>query len=64
MNEPAPEVSRAEIPCLNLRSKGMYHGSDEDDGMFWCCNTQESFGPDGAPTGKTECCKGRACYVG
>ena len=30
----------------------MYHGSDEDDGIFWCCKTQESFGPDGQPPPK------------
>lgn len=64
MDEPTPELARSETPCLNLRNKGMYHGSDEDDGLSWCCSTQESFGPDGLPTGKTECCKGRSCYVG
>jgi hypothetical protein len=64
MDEPTPETARSDVPCLNLRNKGMYHGSDEDDGMSWCCNTQDSFGPDGLPTGKTECCKTRSCYVG
>jgi len=64
MDEPTPETARSDAPCLNLRNKGMYHGSDEDDGMSWCCNTQDSFGPDGLPTGKTECCKTRSCYVG
>ena len=64
MDQPTPETARSDVPCLNLRNKGMYHGSDEDDGMSWCCNTQDSFGPDGLPTGKTECCKTRSCYVG
>lgn len=58
------------LPCRNLRSKEMYYQSygQEDDefssGLCWCAQTQEGFGPDGAPAGKTECCAGRGCYVG
>jgi hypothetical protein len=44
-----------------------YHGQVEDQfasGVYWCSKTQENFGPDGEPAGKTDCCAGRSCYVG
>lgn len=54
------------IPCRSLRSKEMYyHGSETDEfssGLFWCQKTHESFGPDGQPAAKPECCGNRACY--
>lgn len=41
--------------------------NDERDecssGIFWCGKTQDSFGPDGKPVGKMECCAERPCYV-
>ena len=53
--------------CRYLRSKEMFHQSDDDDayasGQFWCSKSQESFGPDGAVAGKSECCSSRSCYV-
>ena len=58
------------IPCQYLRSKEMYHqdlGQEEDQyssGLFWCGKTHESFGPDGQPAGKIECCAGRPCHLG
>lgn len=66
-SENSPETRPS---CHNLRSKEMFHQSfgQEDDafssGLYWCAKTQEAFGPDGQATGKTECCKGRSCYVG
>ena len=67
MNTPETKA-QFQIPCRNLRCKEMYyHGQEEDgfsSGIFWCSKTQEGFGPDGQPTGKTECCAGRTCYVG
>jgi hypothetical protein len=57
----APDV---QLPCRNLRSRAMYYQGEDEDGIFWCAQTQENVGPDGASTGKTECCNGRACYVG
>ena len=42
------------------------YGEAEDEcssGCYWCGKTQESFGPDGEPAGKAECCNGRQCYV-
>ena len=59
-----------QIACRDLRSKEMYHqspGQPEDEsssGIYWCGKTQENFGPDGQPVSKSECCAGRACYVG
>ena len=51
-----------------MRCKEMYyHGQQEDEyasGIYWCSKTQENFGPDGQPVGKTDCCAGRSCYVG
>jgi len=41
-------------------------GQDEDEfssGAYWCMKTQESFGPDGQPAGKIDCCAARACYI-
>ena len=61
--DPNQVETKLEFPCRNLRSKSMYYQAEDDDGIFWCAQTQESVGPDGAPTGKTECCNGRACYV-
>jgi len=55
--------------CRHLRSKEMYYQApeQEDDefssGVYWCGKTQETFGPDGEPCGKSECCSGRACWV-
>jgi hypothetical protein len=66
----APETSAPQLPapCRNLRCKEMYyHGQVEDEfasGVYWCSKTQENFGPDGEPAGKTDCCAGRSCYVG
>jgi len=57
------EAAEGQFPCRNLRGKAMYYQAEDDDGIFWCAQTQENVGPDGAPTGKTECCTGRACYV-
>jgi hypothetical protein len=64
--ESAPQF---EIACLNLRSKEMYHqaaGQEEDQfcsGLYWCGRTNETFGPDGQPVGKSECSGGRPCYA-
>jgi len=66
----ALENSSAELQahCRHLRCKEMYYqGNQEDEyasGAYWCSQTQENFGPDGEPAGKTECCAGRTCYVG
>lgn len=66
----SPLASRFQIPCPNLRSKEMFYMSpgQEDDafssGLYWCTRTQETFGPDGQPVGKIECCAGRACFGG
>lgn len=62
--EAEENAARSETPCRNLRNKAMYYGAEDEDGAYWCAQTQDSFGPDGAPTGKTECCSGRSCYVG
>lgn len=65
----SPQNADLALPCRNLRSKEMYYqpaGQEEDEfasGIFWCCRTQESFGPDGQPIGKRECCAGRGCFV-
>jgi hypothetical protein len=41
-------------------------GAESDDvftsDTFWCARTQEAFGPDGAPAGKSECQCERSCY--
>jgi len=66
----ALENSSAELQahCRHLRCKEMYYqGNQEDEyasGAYWCSQTQENFGPDGEPAGKTECCAGRTWYVG
>ena len=59
------------MPCRNLRSKEMYQcaaGEQEDEnyasGAYWCLKSHETFGPDGEPVGKAECCASRKCYVG
>lgn len=63
-------TARFQIPCPNLRSKEMFYQApgQEDDafssGLYWCSRTQETFGPDGQPVGKAECCAGRACFGG
>jgi hypothetical protein len=64
MEQDAASAFTPDWPCRNLRSKSMYYQGEDDDGLFWCAQTQENTGPDGAPTGKTECCHGRCCYVG
>jgi len=64
MEQSTEATSRVEFPCCNLRSKAMYYGGEDDDGVFWCAKTEENVGPDGQPAGKTECCNGRSCYVG
>ena len=64
-SDSAPQFQAA---CPNLRSKEMYHqapGPDDDQfssGLFWCARTQESFGPDGQPVSKGDCCNGRQCF--
>lgn len=69
MNTPENPPPRQSF-CQRLRSKEMYHsrsGGTEDEfasGVYWCMKTQEAFGPDGEPAGKTECCPGRSCYLG
>ena len=46
----------------------MYHQSpgQEDDqfcsGLYWCNRTHETFGPDGQPVSKAECCATRVCF--
>lgn len=61
-------VQSFQIPCRNLRSKEMYHqapGQEDDQfcsGLYWCCRTHESFGPDGQPVSKADCCNGRPCF--
>ena len=67
----APDNSpQLQTPCRKLRNKEMFyqdHGQEEDEfssGVFWCGKTQENFGPDGQPASKSDCCTGRACYVG
>ena len=66
MNNPN-ESAGFEIPCRNLRSKEMYYEASEDDefasGIYWCTKTHESFGPDGEPVAKKQCCEGRLCYI-
>ena len=67
----ADETSQTDFqtPCRHLRSKEMYYQSPDqlDDefssGVYWCGKTQENFGPDGEPCGKSECCSGRTCCV-
>jgi hypothetical protein len=66
----APEnAPRLHTPCRYLRNKEMHYQSpgQEDDpfasGIHSCAKTQEAFGPDNEPAGKTECCAGRVCYV-
>lgn len=64
-SEPAPQI---QIPCRNLRSKEMYYqalGQEDDQfssGLYWCGRTQETFGPDGQPVSKGDCCNGRPCF--
>jgi len=65
-----PENSSTSKPrCRHLRNKEMYyqaHGQEDDEfasGIHWCAKTQESFGPDGQPADKVDCCAGRTCYV-
>ena len=66
MNE-ISEPSGFQIPCRHLRNKEMYYQAAEDDefasGIHWCGKTHESFGPDGEPVSKKDCCEGRACYL-
>ena len=57
------------IPCRYLRSNKMFHGApdepidESDNGLFWCEKTRETFGPDGECVGKSDCERGRSCYV-
>jgi len=66
MNE-ATETRNLQIPCRHLRSKEMYYSAADDDefasGAYWCGKSHESFGPDGQPADKKECCEGRSCYL-
>ena len=68
MDSPKPAL-KITLPCKCMRSKEMYYespGQEEDDfssGIFWCTETQESFGPDGESVGKEDCHKGRKCYT-
>jgi len=63
------ETFNLSLPCRHLRSKEMYYEStgQEDNpfsnAIYWCTQTQENFGPDGLPCGKTECCAGRVCHL-
>ena len=67
---PSNPSTRLRMTCPKLRSKEMYHetpGQDDEafaSGLFWCMKTHETFGPDGQPAGKEECCEGRGCYGG
>ena len=67
MNSTENTAGRVKLACRNLRCKEMfYHGNQDDEyasGAYWCCRTHETFGPDGEPVGKAECCAGRSCYV-
>ena len=68
MNETQQNANLA-LPCRNLRCNQMYYLSaaqpDDylDTSVFWCCRTQEAFGPDGQPIGRRECCAGRECFL-
>jgi hypothetical protein len=63
------ETQQPQLPCRHIRSKEMYYQgfTQEDDqfssGLYWCTKTHESFGPDGQPVGKTECCHARTCFL-
>lgn len=68
MNTPEKKII-LQLPCKYLRNKEMYYqdsGQSYDEfasGIYWCTKTQEGFGPDGDPAGKTECCSKRPCYI-
>lgn len=68
--QPLKSSPPLQLLCRNLRCKEMFYQEalPENDpfasDIFWCSKTQESFGPDGEPAGKKECCAGRACFVG
>ncbi len=70
MNNQSEEVTHLRIPCRHLRSKEMfYHGEGPEhepyaSDAFWCTKTHETFGPDGQPAVKVQCCAGRSCFVG
>jgi hypothetical protein len=65
-----PSTPHRHTPCRHLRNKEMHYqvpGQEDDEfssGVHWCSQTQEAFGPDGQPTGKTDCCPSRQCYAG
>jgi hypothetical protein len=69
MNNP-DQALKSQAHCRFLRSKEMYYQADrrEDDpfssGLYWCMQTHETFGPDGQPVGKQDCCAGRGCFGG
>jgi hypothetical protein len=69
MNAEETSQSGFQPLCRHLRSKEMYYqapGQMDDEfssGVYWCGKTQETFGPDGEPVGKTECCSGRNCCL-
>ncbi len=58
--------------CLHLRHKLMYvddrHSrvgvvdDSSDTRVFFCTQSQEAYGPDGAPVSPTECTPGRGCF--
>lgn len=62
-----PETPALDLPCRYLRSKEMYYEGAADDefasGIYWCNRTSESFGPDGEPCDKKQCCANRTCFV-
>lgn len=68
MNSPE-SLSSFRVPCKYLRTNNMYYsdvGSEDaasPDSVYWCTKTHETFGPDGEPASKSECCTGRKCHV-
>ncbi len=64
----AENSTNVQLPCRYLRNKEMYYqapGQEDDEfssGVYWCGKSQESFGPDGKPADKAECCASRPCF--
>lgn len=55
--------------CCKLRWKGMYIDAEPDpsipntrDGFFWCSQTMNCLGPDGAIADEGHCREGRGCF--